>query len=381
MRHLHFTQSLEPLYGGGLGTSTVALHREMLATGLSSTVCATYGEKPQAPAARVHEFRRIKPDALYFAPALRAKAGELVAAADVIHGHGFYVGTNYFFGSQARRQGKPLVYHAHGFFEPWILNRSRWKKRLVHWLFEDKNFRAVRLWRALTAKEAEQIRALGMRAPIVVIPNGLNLKDYAVTSSKDAPVETPWLGPLKKEGRRVLFLGRIHPKKGLDLLLAVWGELKAERKGWELIIAGPDEQGHLAVVREQVRSLGLENEVRFAGPVAGSAKVALLHSADLFVLTSYSEGFSISLLEALACGVPVVATWACNFPQITSSAAGWESDATPESVPRVLASALLSDPKELRQRGESGRRLVETGYSWSSIVRLLQEACVIHCSR
>ena len=381
MRHLHFTQSLEPLYGGGLGTSTVALHREMLATGLSSTVCATYGEKPQAPAARVHEFRRIKPDALYFAPGLRAQARELVASADVIHGHGFYVGTNYVFGAQARKQGKPLVYHAHGFFEPWILNRSRWKKHLVHWLFEDDNFRAVRLWRALTSKEAEQIRALGMRAPIVVIPNGLNPNDYAMASSKDAPIETPWLGPLRKERRRVLFLGRIHPKKGLDLLLAAWGKLKAERKGWELVIAGPDEQGHLEGVREQVRSLGLKNEVRFTGPVTGSAKAALLHSADLFALTSYSEGFSISLLEAMACGVPVLATRACNFPQVTSSAAGWESDATTESVSRVLAAALLSDPKELCQRGESGRCLVETDYTWSSIVKLLQEACVAHCSR
>jgi glycosyltransferase involved in cell wall biosynthesis len=381
VRHLHFTQSLEPLYGGGLGTSTVALHREMLAMGLSSMVCATYGEKPQAPAPRVHEFRRIKPDALYLALGLRAKAGGFVAAADVIHGHGFYVGTNYFFGSQARRQGKPLVYHAHGFFEPWILNRSRSKKRLVHWLFEDDNFRAVRFWRALTSKEAEQIRALGMRAPIVVIPNGLNLEDYAMTSSKDAPVETPWLGPLEKESRRVLFLGRIHPKKGLKLLLAAWGKLKAEREGWELVIAGPDEQGHLAVVLEQVRSLGLENEVRFTGPVTGSAKVALLHSADLFVLTSYSEGFSISLLEAMASGVAVVATRACNFPQITSSAAGWECDATSESVSRVLSAALLSDPIELRQRGESGRHLVETDYSWSAIVNLLQEVCVTHCSR
>jgi len=157
-----------------MGLSTVALHRQLLASGVESTLCSTYSDAPQAPAERVLEFRRIKPDFLYFAPELQTKAKELVAATDVIHGHGLYVGTNFAFGLQARLQSKPLVYHTHGFFEPWILKRSRWKKRLVHSIFEDANFRHARLWRALTTKEADQIRAQGIKAPIVVIPVGLH---------------------------------------------------------------------------------------------------------------------------------------------------------------------------------------------------------------
>ena len=126
MRHLHFTQSLEPLNGGGLGTSTLALHQELLARGVDSTLCSTFGEAPQATASGAFEFRRIKPDFLYYAPRLRKRSKDLVANAEVVHGHGLYVGTNYLFGSETRRQHKPLVYHVHGMFEPWILGRSRW---------------------------------------------------------------------------------------------------------------------------------------------------------------------------------------------------------------------------------------------------------------
>ena len=106
---------------------------------------------------------------------------------------GFYVGTNLILGGEARRQGKPLVYHAHGFFEPWILNRSRWKKQLAHWLFENANFRQVKLWRALTSKEASQIRAQGIKAPVVIVPNGLDLDDYSRPKREQVSIQTPWI--------------------------------------------------------------------------------------------------------------------------------------------------------------------------------------------
>src|ERR1700756_1924573 len=110
IRHLHFTQSLEPLYGGGLGTTTVALHRQLLSMGIESVLCSTYGEAPQKAANGVLEFRRIKPGFLYYSPELKARARELVGGANVLHGHGLYVGTNYLLGSEARSQRKPLVY-------------------------------------------------------------------------------------------------------------------------------------------------------------------------------------------------------------------------------------------------------------------------------
>ena len=379
MRHLHFTQSLEPLQGGGLGSSTLALHRQFLANGVESMVCSTYGKAPQRLADGILEFRRIKPGFLYYSPELGRRARELVVGADILHGHGLYVGTNYVFGKEARRQGKPLVYHIHGFFEPWILSRSRWKKRLAHWLFEDANFRYANLCRALTAKEADQIRACGIKAPVVIAPNGLNLEDYPRPEKMDEPIETPLIPCLTKTKRRLLFLGRIHPKKGLDLLLHSWAGLRQVHKDWELIIAGPDENGYLNEIRELAQALGILEKVRFTGPVAGPAKNALLYSADLFVLSSYSEGFPMSLLEAMACEVPVVATRACNFPDITASQAGGECECTTESIISTLKNALLDDDLARKQRGQNGRRLVKEHYAWPTILSTLLQACATHC--
>ena len=379
MRHLHFTQSLEPLQGGGLGTSAVALHTQMRAAGLSSVLCSTHGGVPQYQAEDILEFRRIKPDPVYYSPAMRHQAPQLVQTADVLHGHGLYAGPNFIFGREARRQQKPLVYHVHGFFEPYILRRSRWKKRLVHWLFEDDNFRAVRLWRALTPKEAGQIRACGLRQPIVIIPNGLNPAGFPKPPDLDSLIDTPLIKGLSKNAMRLLFLGRIHPKKGFDLLLPAWAGLSGLTRDWQLVIAGPDEQGYLAQVRNLARSLGLEQKIIFTGPVSGPTKISLLHSSDLFVLPSYSEGFSMSLLEAMACGLPVIATTACNFPEILSEQAGWECEATQDSLADTLRQALECSEIERKQRGQNGRRLVETRYAWPAIIRKISEACAQYC--
>jgi glycosyltransferase involved in cell wall biosynthesis len=379
LRHLHFTQSLEPLQGGGLGTSVVSLHEQMNRSGFSSVLCSTYADRPRYPIERIREFRRIKPGFLYYSPAMQRHAPRLVRDSDVVHGHGLYVGTNLVFGGEARRQRKPLAYHVHGMFEPYILNRSRWKKRLVHLLFENANVRAVRFWRALTAKEADQIRASGARQPIAVIPNGLDPAGFARPADPGAPIDTALVNALSKDSRRALFLGRIHPKKGLQLLLPAWANLGDRGADWQLVIAGPDEAGYLSEIRALARSLGLGDRVIFTGLVSGEVKTRLLYSADLFILPSYSEGFPMSVLEAWACGLSVLATRECNVGDISTAQAGWECDATLDSVEQGLRVALGASETERRERGGNGRRLLEVRYSWPSIARELDQVCLRYC--
>jgi glycosyltransferase involved in cell wall biosynthesis len=379
MRHLHFTQSLEPLRGGGLGSSALALHRKMREAGLNSVLYSTCNGTPQHPSEDTHEFSRLKPDPLYFSPALHRRAPGFVHETDVLHGHGLYVGTNFSFGREARRQNKPLVYHVQGMFEPYILARSRWKKRLVHMLFEDANIDHVNLWRALTTKEAGQIRACGFKAPIVIAPNGINVSEYPPPPDILAPIPTPFVKTLTKAKKRLLFLARIHPKKGLDLLLPAWSRLAEERRDWELVVAGPDEQGYLNRVHALATSLSLENEIIFTGTVTGKEKIALFYSADLFVLPSYSEGQPVSLLEAMSCEIPVVATDTCNCPDIDPAGAGWCCEANVESVTEALRSALRASGVERKQRGRLARELVLQKYSWDKIVSTIVEACTAHC--
>lgn len=372
-KHLHFVQSLEPLEGGGLGRAALALHEAFLARGVCSQLVATRGTRPHAEDhAGVREFARRGPGRLFFAPGMRRTAAELVAGSDVVHAHGFYVASNWILGGQARRQDRPLVCHPHGFFEPWILARSRGRKRIVRFLFEDANFRAARLWRALTGREADQIRRQGITAPIVVAPNGVDLQAF-----------TPALGANLRQApgsrRRVLFLGRLHPKKGLDLLLAAWAESQAVDRGWELVLAGPDDHGYRVAIEEMVTSRGLADSVSFPGLVTGPAKVALLRSADVFVLPSYSEGFSMAVLEAMACGLPVLATRACNFAELESDGGGWLCDATFRSVASTLRRILETSPEERRDRGRAARSLVERRYAWPAIAQDLLDACRTLC--
>lgn len=364
MRHLHFVQSTEPLEGGGLGRAALDLHRAMQTAGETSRAITTGRTAAGGPSDDVQVFARTAPHKLYYAPAMRRAVPALVADADVVHGHGFYTATNGIVGGAARRQGKTLVLHPHGMFEPWILGRSRGKKALVHFLWETANFRHAKLWRALTKKEADQIRAQGIAAPIVVAANGIHLADFAPPAAP-APA---------KPRRRILFLGRLHPKKGVDLLLLAWAQLRAFHGEWELVLAGPDELGHRAELEAIVARENLGGSVSFPGTVTGATKLALLHGSDLFALTSHSEGFSVAILESLACRVPVLATNACNFPELGETGAGWLCEPDVASVRAVLERALTAPELERLQRGEAARRLVEQSYTWAAITRTVLDA-------
>ena len=146
-----------------------------------------------------------------------------------------------------------------------------------------------------------------------------------------------------------------------------------------LPFAGPDEAGYLSEIRALARSLGLGDRVIFTGLVTGEVKTRLLYSADLFILPSFSEGFPMSVLEAWACGLPVLATRECNVGDISTAQAGWECDATLDSVEQGLRVALGASEAERRERGANGRRLLEVRYSWPSIARELDQVCLRYC--
>lgn len=369
LRHLHFVQSVETLQGGGLGGAALGLHRALRQLGADSALCCT-----RAPASApsglegVSDLPRSGPTKAYFSRRLAAVARRLAAAADILHGHGFYVATNLFFGREARRRGLPLVHHVQGFFDPWILRRARAKKRVAHLLFEDANFRYCRLWRALSGKEADQIRAAGIRGEIIILPNGIDL------AAIDGPGELP-AGMAKRRSRRLLLLSRIHPKKGFDIFLPAWARLAARYPDWEVAICGPDEDGYLSEVRRLVAGLGLEATCRLFPPVIGAAKRAMFASADLFCLPSHSEGFPVAVVEAAAHRLPVVMTDECNFPELGAAGAAWVCRPEPGSLGRALGAAVAVGEADRAAMGRAGRRLVEAGYTWDRIARQLDDAC------
>lgn len=441
--HLHFVQSLEPLQGAGLGQAALSLHLAMRRESVQCSVSGFQPDKPQAPrvsphapspephastllATRAADFDRAWPGVIqgvrkgpakaFYAPELKHLAAEALASAEWFHGHGFYVWTNWWLGSEARRRGKPMVYHPHGFFDPWILSRSRAKKRLAGWLFEDANTRHVRWWRALSSKEADQIRAaVGAQAVVHVIPNGIDIHevdsaqcsvgsgqrgeatpakqsgvgpgvpDAPGTSIRDRNTAGPEVQPYqetrhdawtrRRRPKRLLFLSRIHPKKGLDLLVPAWGRLTTEFPDWELLIVGPDEGGYQALVERMISDAGCADTCRIHPAVSGAEKHAVLRTADLFVLPSYSEGFPMAVLEAAAHRIPVVQTTECNFPELAAAGGAWECAPQAGELEKALRAALAAEDAERMERGARGRALVEQNYAWGQIAKDVMSAC------
>jgi len=413
--HLHFVQSLEPLQGAGLGQAALSLHLAMRGAhgeghtadgirseALNSELHAPSSQHPASRsvllATRATEFDRTWPDVIqgvrrghakmFYAPELKRLAAEAVEQAEWFHGHGLYVWTNMWLGGEARKRGKPLVYHPQGFFDPWILRRSQGKKRIAHWLFEDKNIANVRWWRAVSNKEAEQIRAVvGSRAIVHVIPNGVDLHEvdssqWTVGSGERDDKETKrlkdqetpaWVS--RKRPKRLLFLSRIHAKKGLDLLVPAWGKLTKEFPDWELLIVGPDEGGYQVTVEKMIAEAGCGDTCWIHPAVSGAEKHALLRTADLFVLPSYSEGFPMAVLEAAAHRIPVVQTDECNFPELTAAGGAWECRPEPKAVEKALRDALIAEDSERAERGLRGRELVERSYSWDQVADQVISAC------
>ena len=378
MRHLHFTQSLEPLQGGGLGRAALDLHLQLLHDGLTSRLIATCSPDFGQAWPETFQYPRVGPQKIFFAKNLGHDANRFLADVDAVHGHGFYVYPNWAVGSRAIASQKPLVYHPQGMFEPWILHRSRFKKRVVSLLFEKQNMSRCRLWRALTNREADQIRRQGIVAPIVVAPNGVRLEDYDREVSSDDVTKLP-LPARTLEKKRLVFMARLHPKKGLDLLVPAWARLKEHHSQWELLIAGPDEGGYRAAVETMIRDLDVASATTFAGPVTGDAKRQLLKSARLFILPSYSEGFSVAILEAMACHLPVIATDGCNFAELETEGGGWSCEATIDSVHKALKEALQCSDAERKERGQTARKLVERRYTWPSIAAVIRDGCERHC--
>ena len=339
-----------------MGIAAVGLHRALIETGEESVLVATRRSgEPASPDPTIRHLVRLPENRMFVVPRLGRQVEPLVKESDVVHAHGMYVDLHRVIGSLAIDHGKTLVYHPHGFLDPWIRHRSSRKKALVMRWFEERNQRYAQLWRALNEAEHDAIRAYGIEAPVVIAPNGVNV-----------PEPGQW-GEAAYSSRRMLYLGRLHPKKGIDLLLQAWAGEALSSSGWQLDIVGPDEGGYEGELKRLTNDLGVSDSVRFAPPVYGEHKDELLSEVSAVVLPSRSEGMPVVLQEAMAVGLPVVATRESNFPGIDAQGAGFEVDANPGSIAEGLRSLAACDEATLRSMGESGRRWMRDEFTWNAV--------------
>lgn len=275
-----------------------------------------------------------------------------------------------------RRNDVPFLISPHGMLDRWALKNSGWKKRIVRWLFEDKHLSQAACLHALCESEAEEIRNLGLRNPICVIPNG-------VTIAEETSKAAPWSF---EPGRPVmLFLSRLHPKKGLLEFLSAWHEARElwQKENWAFAIAGWDQSGYADQLREKIAALGMTDDVKLIGPVFGEDKQAVFQNAAAFVLPSFSEGLPVAVLEAWACRLPVLMTDRCNLPVGFDQKAATRIADEPSQMAAGVQDFFETSPAERRQMGIRGRTLVDYQFTWPTIAeryQLAYDACLTGAS-
>ena len=291
---------------------------------------------------------------LGISPAMRR--GLFAYDATLLHNHGLWMMPNIYAGTVARRRQIPLVFSPRGMLSEWSLGLSRWRKRIAWWVLGQRRaVAATDCFHATSEGEAEDIRRLGFRQPIAVISNGIDLPD---PGSAEPPAY---------RGRcTLLFLSRIHPKKGVPILLRAWRRVERHFPDWDLVVAGPDEAGQLSEIQKLARELDLER-ASFAGPAYDEDKRSLYRRADLFVLPTYSENFGMVIAEALSFGVPVITTKGAPWQELERRACGWWIELSEQNLARALEAA-MSLPDERRvAMGRRGRLWMAQSFGWPSI--------------
>ena len=283
-----------------------------------------------------------------------------VRSAQVVHMHGLWQGHSRRGAAAARNAKVPYVMAAHGMAEPWALRHKRWKKRLYLALVESKNLRRASCLHALSRPEIGHLRELAPWSPVCFVPNGVDLSTFDDLPPRAAlEAEHPEL----KDKFILLFYGRVHAKKGLDILAEAMGRLAADFPQLHLLIAGKDD-GALAPFAARVGELGLNRRTTYVGHVAGEEARRVWAAADAFTLPSYSEGFSMAILEAMARSLPCVFTTACHFPEAPDAGAAVVVEPEADALTQALRDLMERTPDQRATLGANGRRLVETNYTW-----------------
>lgn len=288
---------------------------------------------------------------------------------DIVHINGIWMLQTWLFQREAIKQGIPTFITLHGMLEPWILQRNRCKKRLALFLYQREAIRKANILITTAESEKQHVLELGYNSSVVFIPNGIDVSKI--------PIKKDW--EIKK---KILYLSRVHEKKGIELLLKVAFSLRNDLQDYEIIIAGEGEQEYIQGLKQQIKQMGIENIVNFVGGVYGDKKWELYSESDFFVLPTFSENFGYVIAEALACGVPVITTKGAPWEELDTYHCGCWIDRSHIALMEAMLSLIGKSSFQLKEMGLNGRKLVEQKYSASIMANLLYEQYnLLHKSR
>lgn len=378
MRVLQIVPSISLVYGGPSqmvkGLSAALSHAGVEVTILTTDSNGDTGEAPlDVPLDRPVEengysiryfrcspFRRYK-----FSLDLLKWLSEHASEYDIAHIHALFSPVSSAAATIARQKKLPYIMRPLGTLDPADLRKKRQLKRLYTALWERRNIKGAAAIHFTSSIEAKISDRFGTQTPSVIVPLGVQLPQLPEPGKARATFNIPPDKPL------ILYMSRIDPKKGLDLLIPALEALVNENFDFEFVLAGgnPQNTAYVEQIKQQIQSSPLASCTQFPGFVRGEEKGALLRDADLFVLPSYYENFGIAVAEAIASGTPVViSTGVYIWEDIQKSAAGWVCGCDVDSLTGSLRLA-LSDRQERLKRGAAGANYAHTHYSWPAIAQ------------
>jgi glycosyltransferase involved in cell wall biosynthesis len=354
MRTIHVVPSISN-ESSGPSYSVVNLCRSLLESDVATTLVTLEGPDSSNKSAMIKSFPVTGyPARLGRSPQMRdwlakvAKDGSI----DIMHNHSLWMMPNVYSCKAVKDTKVPLIVSPRGTLSERAMSNGSKVKKAFWPLFQRPVLDQVTCFHATAMSEYEDIRRMGFQQPVAVIPNGIDVPD----------VKTPLRGDM----RTLLYLGRIHPIKGLDNLLPAWGAVQDCFTEWQLRIVGPDNKGYLNEMKQLAVKLKLER-IEFSGPLTGDKKMAAYSEAGLFVLPSYSENFGMTVAEALASGTPAIVAQGAPWSGLNDNDAGWWIDIGIDPLVVCLEHALSQPRLSLDTMGMNGRRWMESDFSWDNI--------------
>ncbi len=370
IRILHVIASIAASTGGP-ARAVVDMARAVAARGHAVSIYTTDRDMtdaeraapPPADGVERHVFAQGSPRIFATSWPLARALDEAIPEADIVHIHSLYLFHVWYAARVCRKHGVPYLLRPHGTLDPFLWKRHRARKKLLELAFQDRVIAGAAALH-YTAEEEMRLAAPYVHgAKGVVVPNGLDMAAYATLPAKGGFfARHPELSGTKP----VLFLSRINFKKGLDVLIPAFAKALAADPALRLVLAGPDD-GYKATAEGFAAAAGISDKIVWVGMLDADAKRAALADCTLFALPSWSENFGIAIVEAMACGAPVVISDRVNiWREIEGAGAGLVS---PPDVDSAAAHILLlaGDPARAARMGTAGRRLVESRYDWAKV--------------
>lgn len=376
MRILHVGESLDPQLGGpsvsapsqALAQATRGDHVTYLyyrAASQASGAIPTH--LASLPGAHLVDFMPLPlPHSLEKISAIGARRWlrANIRQFDVVHLHGVWRPVLAAAAMTAARNGIPYLLQPHGMLDVWSMQQKALKKKLAWWLVWRRIAGRAAFVHVLNEQEAEGFRQCGLPTPLAIVANGVFRKqlddiEHASGETMDAP---PY----------ILFMARLHKKKGLDVLAEAYRIYRQKGGQARLRIVGPDE-GARDTFEKDIRRADLVDHIDICEPAYGAAKYPLMHNARCFCLPSYQEGFSMALLEAAACGTPLVISTECHFPEVAEHDAGVVLPLEAHAFADALIDLTAPENEISRQQtGRNARNLVRDRFTWESIAEQLE---------